>query len=164
MAKKDNKLFYTIIFLALALLVMFYLNQEKEPGALTPFAVGSETCEFVWGSTASGIYNCMVPDGCFAWIAPIFCDEEVNTQIVELRTNADFASDYDNAGTWIAINGVPSGTTLIKTDTLGGYCRTSTTGGSNNPINRETPHGNEIHFWQKNLNFFHDCIFYANEA
>ena len=63
---------------------------------------------------------------------------------VYFRTNADSFDDYDNSGTWIAINGIPSGEIFIQTDNLIGYCYTSTVSGGVASFVMDTPTNNAI--------------------
>lgn len=63
---------------------------------------------------------------------------------VYFRTNANSFDDYDKSGTWIAINGIPSGTTFIQTDNLIGYCYTTTIGGGVHSDVMYTPTNNRI--------------------
>ncbi len=61
-------------------------------GAFIPAPVSivsiDQTCEFIRGSTPSGIYNCNNDEGCFAWIQDVFCSTQVSEQTVIFRTNA----------------------------------------------------------------------------
>ena len=113
--------------------------------------IGGETCVFERGSTLSGIYNCNSEDGCYAWIKSRLCSKKTEEGQIIFRTNANSASDYDDSGYWIAINGVPSGKDLIETNDLKGYCRDSSFGNCGGNLVRYTVDNNAIYVYNSNL-------------
>ena len=140
MKKKQNK---NIVMIILVILVGIYLINyfgvfEKDSLFTivdTPIEEGTKINEdYFCPSNAHhcvvrGVIECNNPSG------------EVPNII--FRTNANSANDYNDVGTWIAINGIPSSQTFIETSNLKSYCRSSSISTSNF-INRLTPHLNRI--------------------
>ena len=86
-------------------------------------------------------------------IGTMHCDESGDSQSqVIFRTNSFSSLDYNNVGTWIAINAVPtSGPNFIVTDNLNGYCRQNAVGGTTQGFIMDTVHNNAIRAWNGDL-------------
>ena len=141
MKKKFDKKIIILIFLALALFI---------------YAGGLKNIKFFTTTiTDSGIspspYICPIgADGCDVR-GVIKCNIPKKEGKVIFRTNAQSSDDYNEIGTWIAINAIPSGKELVETSDLKGYCRSSSTTSYAQPTNRITPHNNRIMVWNSRL-------------
>lgn len=160
---KKNKPIKIIGIIVLIVLGFYILHAsgvlDKITGGALPFALTS--------------IDCPVGVLCHNSSSPFICETgivsrcnvrgymECNVQQpaqpkVYFRTNALSSVDYDKPTNWIAINGVPTGNTFTQTESLFGYCYTTSSTSASGTFIMNTPTNNRIGVYNSKITILTD--------
>lgn len=144
---KKNKRIIGIIFIIVIAILIFKVGFR--PKGLTVGEIPSG-CNVVGSGTTDNVFTCT--SQCDVNGFDTCTSQTGEQQIVVFRTNAKSSNDYENAETWIAINGVPSGKSLTETSNLIGYCPTGSHGNIvGGVLSMDTPHNNDIRIYNSRI-------------
>ena len=136
-----------IILIAIVILIRFLILPEIKT---TQFNTIVDSCNIIGSGTVQGFFSC--PANLCQVYGFKTCNTLVEGKRVIFRTNSISKDDYSIQGKWISINGIPSGKSLLISDSLFGFCRTSTIlSGPGTILERYTSHNNRMSVYNSKL-------------